>query len=106
MGARRSDPTNQFLQFDEERGFDIVGELEKIAGAHQATITQVALNYLLWKPGVTSVIVGARNAAQLEDNLKTITWEMTADEVARLDALSMPPRLYPYWMLEMMARDR
>jgi len=105
-GARRSDATDQFLQFDEERGFDIVDELEKIAGAHQATITQAALNYLLRKPGVTSVIIGAKTKAQLEDNLKTAAWEMTADEVARLDALSMPPRLYPYWMLEMMARDR
>jgi aryl-alcohol dehydrogenase-like predicted oxidoreductase len=105
-GARRSDATDQFLQFDEERGFDIVDELEKIAGAHQATITQAALNYLLRKPGVTSVIIGAKTKAQLEDNLKAAAWEMTADEVARLDALSMPPRLYPYWMLEMMARDR
>ena len=105
-GARRSDATDQFLQFDEERGFDIVAELEKIAGAHQATITQAALNYLLRKPGVTSVIIGAKTKAQLEDNLKTTSWEMTADEVARLDALSMPPRAYPYWMLEMMARDR
>ena len=105
-GARRSDATDQFLQFDEARGFDIVDELEKIAGQHQATITQAALNYLLRKPGVTSVIIGAKTKAQLEDNLKTTTWEMTADEVARLDASSMPPRAYPYWMLEMMARDR
>jgi aryl-alcohol dehydrogenase-like predicted oxidoreductase len=105
-GARRSDPTDQFLQFDEERGFDIVDELERIAGSHQATITQAALNYLLRKPGVTSVIIGARNAAQLADNLQTTTWEMTADEVARLDALSMPPRAYPYWMLERTVQDR
>ena len=105
-GARRSDATDQFLQFDEERGFDIVDELERIAGQHQATITQAALNYLLRKPGVTSVIIGAKTKAQLEDNLKAAAWEMTADEVARLDALSAPPRLYPYWMLEMMARDR
>ena len=105
-GARRSDATDQFLQFDEARGFDIVDELERIGSQHQATITQAALNYLLRKPGVTSVIIGAKTKAQLEDNLKTTTWEMTADEVARLDALSAPPRLYPYWMLEMMARDR
>jgi aryl-alcohol dehydrogenase-like predicted oxidoreductase len=105
-GARRSDATDQFLQFDEARGFDIIDELEKIAGQHQATITQAALNYLLRKPGVTSVIIGAKTKAQLEDNLKAAAWEMTTDEVARLDALSLPPRAYPYWMLEMMARDR
>jgi len=105
-GARRSDARNQFLQFDEERGFDIVDELERIAGAHGATIAQAALNYLLRKPGVTSVIIGAKTMAQLADNLKAADWEMTADEAARLDALSEPPRLYPYWMLERLGQDR
>ncbi len=105
-GARRSDPTNQFLQFDEEKGFDIVDELERIAKNHNATITQAALNYLLSKPGVTSVIIGAKNKKQLKDNLKTAVWEMTADEVARLDEMSMPPRAYPYWMLERLSHDR
>jgi len=105
-GARRSDAQNQFLQFDEERGFDIVDELERVAGAHRSTITQAALTYLLRKPGVTSVIIGARTMEQLADDLKAADWEMTADEVARLDALSMPPRLYPYWMLERLGQDR
>ncbi len=106
QGARRTDPTNQFLQFDEEKGFDIVDELEKIARSHDATITQAALNYLLRKPGVTSVIIGAKNKEQLTDNLKTTNWEMSLDEVARLDILSKPPRVYPYWMLERMSQDR
>jgi aryl-alcohol dehydrogenase-like predicted oxidoreductase len=106
QGARRSDAEHQFLQFDEQRGFDIVDELERIAGAHGATIAQAALNYLLRKPGVTSVIIGARTAAQLADNLETTSWEMTAEEVARLDALSRPPRVYPYWMLERTVQDR
>ncbi|HEY9167622.1 MAG TPA: aldo/keto reductase [Candidatus Kryptonia bacterium] len=105
-GARRSNPTNQFLQFDEEKGYDIVDELEIIAGSHRATITQAALNYLLRKPGVTSVIIGARNKEQLVDNLKTTDWEMTPDEVIRLDEISKPPRVYPYWMLERMSQDR
>jgi len=105
-GARRSNPTDQFLQFDEEKGFDIVDELEKTARNHNATITQAALNYLLRKPGVASVIIGARNKEQLTDNLKTADWEMAAEEVARLDELSKPPRVYPYWMLERMSLDR
>ncbi len=105
-GARRSDPTNQFLQFDEEKGFDIVDELEKITRNHGTTITQAALNYLLRKPGVTSVIIGAKNKEQLTDNLKTVDWEMTAEEVVRLDELSKPPKVYPYWMLERMSMDR
>ena len=106
QGARRSDPTGQFLQFDEEKGFDIVDELEKTARNYGATITQAALNYLLRKPGVTSVIIGARNKKQLTDNLKTVDWEMNAEEVARLDELSKPPKVYPYWMLERMSQDR
>lgn len=105
-GARRSDPTNQFLQYDEEKGFDIVDELEKTANNHGATITQAALNFLLRKPGVTSVIIGAKTKEQLADNLKTADWEMTPEEVARLDEISKPPRVYPYWMLERMAQDR
>lgn len=106
QGARRTDPTNQFLQYDEEKGFDIVDELEKIANNHGATITQAALNYLLRKPGVTSVIIGAKTKEQLNDNLKTTDWEMTPEEVARLDELSNPPRVYPYWMLTRMSQDR
>jgi aryl-alcohol dehydrogenase-like predicted oxidoreductase len=105
-GVRRSDPTNQFLQYDEEKGFDIVDELEKTARPHGATITQAALNYLLRKPGVTSVIIGARNKEQLTDNLKTVDWEMTAEEISKLDELSKPPKVYPYWMLERMSLDR
>jgi len=106
QGARRTEPEGQFLQFDEEKGYDIVDELEKIAQAHDATIPQAALNYLLRKPGVTSVIIGARTTSQLADNLNTTTWEMTPDEVARLDDLSRPQRLYPNWMLERLAADR
>ena len=106
QNARRSDPENQFLQFDEEKGFDIVDALEKIGKNHNATITQAALNYLLRKPGVTSVIIGARTKEQLADNLKTTDWEMNAEEIAKLDELSTPPRVYPYWMLQRLIQDR
>ncbi len=105
-GARRSNAGDQFLQFDEEKGFDIVDELEKTARNHNGTVTQAALNYLLRKPGVSSVIIGARNREQLADSLKTTDWEMTVDEVVRLDALSKPPRVYPNWMLERNSLDR
>ncbi len=105
-GARRTNPKDQFLQFDEEKGFAIVDELERIAGHHNGTITQAALNYLLRKPGVSSVITGARTGKQLADTLKTTDWEMTAEEVKKLDELSRPPRVYPYWMLEGQLKDR
>jgi aryl-alcohol dehydrogenase-like predicted oxidoreductase len=105
-GARRSDPSDQFLQFDENKGFDIVDELERVAINHKATVTQAALNYLLRKPGVSSVITGARTTEQIADTIKTTDWEMTPEEVKRLDDLSKPPRVYPYWMLEGQVRDR
>ena len=104
--ARRTDPENQFLQFDEEKGFDIVDELEKIAKNHNATIAQAALNYLLRKPCVSSVITGAKNKEQLADDLKTSDWEMTPEEVTKLDEISILPRAYPYWMLNRLIQDR
>ncbi len=106
QNARRTDPANQFLQFDEEKGFDIVDELERIANNHGATIAQAALNYLLRKPLVSSVIIGAKTKEQLADNLKASDWEMTSEEVSRLDDLSKPPRVYPNWMLQRTIQDR
>lgn len=105
-GARRSDPNNQFLQFDEEKGFDIVEELDKIAKNHNATIAQAALNYLLQKPGITSVILGAKKPEQLKDNLNTVEWKLTDEEMNRLDEISKPQSGYPYWMLERTVQDR
>jgi aryl-alcohol dehydrogenase-like predicted oxidoreductase len=102
----RYDRESQFLQFDEEKGFDIIDELEKTAKNHNATIAQAALNYLLRKPGVSSVIIGAKTKEQLADDLKASDWEMTAEEVDRLDKLSMPPRVYPNWMLQRTIQDR
>jgi aryl-alcohol dehydrogenase-like predicted oxidoreductase len=104
--ARRYDRESQFLQFDEEKGFDIIEELEKTAKNHNATIAQAALNYLLRKPGVSSVIIGAKTKEQLANDLKASDWEMTAEEVVRLDKLSMPPRVYPNWMLQRTIQDR
>jgi aryl-alcohol dehydrogenase-like predicted oxidoreductase len=98
-GARLSDPKASPLRFDEEKGFATVDELEKIARLRQTTIPQAALNYLLGKPGVTSVIIGARNKGQLADLLKTIAWELSPADMAQLDKVSQPPPLYPYWFL-------
>lgn len=103
--ARRSSSEKQFLQFDEEKGFDIVDELDRIAINHNGTISQAAINYLLRKPAVSSVVIGARNKEQLSDLLKTTDWEMTSEEVQRLDEISKPPRIYPYWMQEFARRD-
>ncbi len=100
-GTRLTAPQPRFLQLDEEKGFDIVEELDRIAKAHNATVAQAALNYLLAKEGVASVIIGARTPEQLADNLKTTDWEMSAEEVSRLDEMSQPVPVYPYWMQAM-----
>jgi aryl-alcohol dehydrogenase-like predicted oxidoreductase len=76
--------------------YDIVDELDIVAAGHEVTVSQVALNYLANKPGVCSLIMGVRSAAQLEDNLKATDWQMTPEEFARLDQVSAPVRDYPY----------
>jgi aryl-alcohol dehydrogenase-like predicted oxidoreductase len=91
--SQRGDPGT----IDEERGYDIIEVLDDIAREHDATIAQVALNWVLRKPGVTSVVVGARTEEQLRDNLEAASWKMTEEEVWRLDEVSATPPIYPYW---------
>jgi aryl-alcohol dehydrogenase-like predicted oxidoreductase len=79
-----------------EKLYDIVDALDTAAVAHEGTVSQASLNYLLRKPGVCSLIIGARNARQLEDNLKAMDWELTHEEFAKLDEISAPVRKYPY----------
>ena len=100
-GTRRSGVESQFLQFDEARGLDVVDALDAVAKLHGGTVAQAAINWLLAKPYVTSVVLGARNMAQLEDNLAAIRWSLTAEDVARLDAVMPPPRTYPQWFISM-----
>lgn len=82
---------------DEEKGFAVVDELRKIATARGVSPAQVALNYLLRKPAIASVILGARNEAQLKDTLKTTDWVLSPEEYKRLDEISQPTVPYPYW---------
>jgi aryl-alcohol dehydrogenase-like predicted oxidoreductase len=96
-GTRFGRPEDTWLRpIDPEKLYDIVDELQSISTQHYATISQTALTYLLRKPGVSSLIIGIRNAKQLEEDLKATDWEMTKEEVARLDKISEPLRRYPY----------
>ena len=101
-GARLSQTESSSLPFDEEKGFNIVEQLDRIGKEHNATVAQAALNYLLRKQGITSVIIGARTREQLAENLRTIDWEMTPAEATRLDELTQPIPIYPY---EFLARN-
>jgi aryl-alcohol dehydrogenase-like predicted oxidoreductase len=71
--------------------------MDVIAQETGKTHSQIALNWLLQRPTVTSVIFGARNEAQLRENLGAVGWNLTAEQVVRLDAASVVPPIYPYW---------
>jgi aryl-alcohol dehydrogenase-like predicted oxidoreductase len=91
---------------EEERLFRIVDVLAEIAGERGVSVSQVALNWVTRKPGVDTVIFGARNEAQLRDNLAAATWELSEAEVMRLDEVSALPLAYPYWHQRKFAGDR
>ncbi len=79
-----------------DRLYRIIDALQVVADAHGRPLSQVALNYLVNKPGVCSLIMGVRSASQLEENIEATDWDMTPDEFARLDEVSSPARKYPY----------
>ena len=81
----------------DEQSWAIVDEVRAIAESRNVSPAQVALNWLVHRPAVTSVIVGARNSRQLADNLQAAAWRLSDDELARLDRVSARPLLYPYW---------
>jgi aryl-alcohol dehydrogenase-like predicted oxidoreductase len=82
---------------DLERLYRIVDVLTAIANERNVSAAQVALNWVMHKPGVDTVILGARNEEQLRDNLAAATWRLTNEEMARLDEASALPEPYPYW---------
>ena len=82
---------------DDEKLHDVVDVLDAIASERGKTITQVALNWLLARPTVSNIVVGARDETQLMQNLGAVGWTLTADETARLDAASQETPIYPYW---------
>jgi aryl-alcohol dehydrogenase-like predicted oxidoreductase len=77
-----------------------------VAEEHGVSAAQVALAYLLAKPAVTSLVIGARTSGQLADNLAAADLVLTAADIERLDKVSAPPLLYPYWHQAKTARDR
>ncbi|MGY2009353.1 aldo/keto reductase [Nocardia gipuzkoensis] len=82
---------------DEEKLYDVVDVLDELAAETGKTVPQIALNWLLRRPTVATVIVGARNEEQLRQNLGAIGWELDADQIARLDKASATTPPYPYY---------
>ncbi len=83
--------------YDEERLWATVDAVIEIAGSRGCPVPQVALSYLLAKPGVASLVIGARTDEQLIQNLPAAELRLTADEMSRLDDVSAQPLPYPYW---------
>jgi aryl-alcohol dehydrogenase-like predicted oxidoreductase len=84
-------------QVPEEYLYRVVDALDAVAKETGKSIPQVALNWLLQRPSVASIIIGARNETQLRDNLGAVGWMLTPAQIAKLDAASAVPLAYPYW---------
>ena len=82
---------------DDERLYTILDVMDQIAAETGKTHTQIALNWLLQRPTVSNLIIGARNEAQLRQNLGAVGWNLTVEQVKRLDAVSAVLPAYPYW---------
>ena len=81
----------------EERLWRIVDVLVEIGAAHGVSAAQVALAWLLTRPAISSLVVGGRTEAQLIENFGALELKLSADEMSRLNAISLPPEIYPYW---------
>lgn len=77
--------------------YKVVDALDAVAAETGKTVPQIALNWLLQRPTVSSVIIGARNEEQLKQNLGAVGWALTKEQVAKLDAASDVTLAYPYW---------
>ena len=95
-----------FPPVDKERVFHAVDVMREIAAGRGISVARIALSWLLHQPVVTSVIIGAKNEEQLNDNLAAPEIDLSADELARLDEVSALPQEYPGWMIRTQAQGR
>src|SRR6185312_518898 len=84
-------------QVPEEYLYKVVDALDEVAKETRKSVPQIALNWVLRRPSVSTVIIGARNEEQLRANLGAVGWRLTPEQVAKLDAASEVGLAYPYW---------
>jgi aryl-alcohol dehydrogenase-like predicted oxidoreductase len=84
-------------QVSDEYLYQVVDALDEVAKETGKTVPQIALNWLLQRPSVANVVMGARNEEQLRQNLGSVGWNLTKEQVAKLDAASAVTPVYPYW---------
>lgn len=97
LTSRVSSSSMTVPRLDEEYLFGVVDALDEVSRETGKSVPQIALNWLLQRPTVSTVIFGARDERQLRDNLGATDWSLTPDQVARLDSASDKPKVYPYW---------
>jgi aryl-alcohol dehydrogenase-like predicted oxidoreductase len=97
VGSRLHQTKGQEPPIVEELLYDIVDAMDEVATETGKTHAQIALNWLLQRPTVASLIIGARNEAQLQQNLDAFGWHLSTEQVAKLDAASDMRPIYPYW---------
>jgi aryl-alcohol dehydrogenase-like predicted oxidoreductase len=95
--SNRQAASMKFWPVDEEKGFEIVEHLERIGKNYDKTIAQTALNWILSKPSISSVIVGSSHIQQLKENAEASEWQLIPEDVEYLDAISKPVIPYPVW---------
>ena len=96
-GMRAHDIADTGPHYDDERLFRIIDTLDAVAAETGKTITQVALNWLLQRPTVANVIIGARNEEQLIQNIGAVGWALSAEQLEKLNAASDVQAAYPVW---------
>lgn len=84
-------------QMDDDYLYDVVDALDAVAAEVGKSVPQVALNWLLQRPTVANIVIGARNEAQLRQNLDVVGWNLSKEQVEKLDAASRRRPIYPYW---------
>jgi aryl-alcohol dehydrogenase-like predicted oxidoreductase len=95
-----------FPPVNRDRAYDIIDAMALIAKAHGVSVARVALAWLLQRPGVMTVIIGAKTVEQLDDNLAAVKLTLTPEEVATLDTVSALPKEYPGWMFDRQGAGR
>ncbi len=91
--------SGQFVPFDKEMGYRVIDALKEVAARHNASPARVALAWTLGRPAVSSVIIAARKAEHLEDNIRAVDLELSEEDIRLLDAASDPGTPYPKWMV-------
>jgi aryl-alcohol dehydrogenase-like predicted oxidoreductase len=95
-----------FPPINKEKAYEIIDLMQEIASAKNVSVAQIALAWLLHQPVVSSIIIGAKKTAQLEDNIKATEITLSAEELLKLDEISKLSPEYPGWMLERQGADR